>query len=91
MADNKNSYVPFRESKLTRILKESLGGNSKTVMIACVSAERKFYEETLNTLKYSTLAKKIKNKGIKHNIKTISKEEIPNHKPCISKEPSSEF
>lgn len=38
LAENKNSYVPFRDSKLTRILKESLGGNSKTVMIACVSS-----------------------------------------------------
>ena len=37
LAERKNAYVPFRDSKLTRILKESLGGNSKTVMIACVS------------------------------------------------------
>lgn len=65
--------MPFRDSKLTRILKESLGGNSKTVMIACVSSEKRFYEETLNTLKYSSIARKIKNKGIKHNLKVISK------------------
>lgn len=38
LADRKGGYVPFRDSKLTRILKESLGGNSKTVMIACVSS-----------------------------------------------------
>ena len=38
LAEKKSAYIPFRESKLTRILKESLGGNSKTVMIACVSA-----------------------------------------------------
>lgn len=44
LSEKKTSYVPFRESKLTRILKESLGGNSKTVMVACVSSERKFYE-----------------------------------------------
>ena len=42
-------------------------------MIACVSSERKYYEETLNTLKYSSIAKKIRNKGIKNNIKMISK------------------
>lgn len=69
----KNTFIPFRDSKLTRILKESLGGNSKTVMIACVSSVAKFYEETLNTLKYSTIAKKIKNKGIKNNIKIITR------------------
>lgn len=40
LAEKKNQFVPFRDSKLTRILKESLGGNSKTVMIACVSSER---------------------------------------------------
>lgn len=43
-------------------------------MIACVSSERKFYEETLNTLKYSTIARKIKNKGVKNNIKIVSKD-----------------
>ena len=42
-------------------------------MVACVSSERKFYEETLNTLKYSSVAKKIKNKGIKTNSKLVSK------------------
>jgi hypothetical protein len=75
--------VPFRDSKLTRILKESLGGNSKTVMIACVSPERRFYEETLNTLKYSSIAKRIKNKGVRHNIKIISKDSIPDNTNCI--------
>lgn len=77
LAENKGGYVPFRDSKLTRILKESLGGNSKTVMIACVSSDKRFYEETLNTLKYSSIAKRIKNKGVKNNIRMISKGEIP--------------
>ena len=39
----KANFIPFRDSKLTRILKDSLGGNSKTVMVACVSSENKFY------------------------------------------------
>lgn len=71
----KGQYVPFRESKLTRLLKESLGGNAKTVMIACVSPEKKYYEETLNTLKYSSLAGNIKNKS-KRNLKEIKESEL---------------
>ncbi len=42
--NKKTAFIPYRDSKLTRILKDSLGGNCKTVMIACVSAESKFYE-----------------------------------------------
>jgi kinesin family protein 18/19 len=71
----KNQYVPFRDSKLTRLLKESLGGNAKTVMIACVSPDKKHYEETLNTLKYSSVAANIKNKT-KRNIKQIRESEL---------------
>jgi outer membrane lipoprotein SlyB len=66
--------VPFRDSKLTRILKESLGGNSKTVMIACVSPDRRYYEETLNTLKYSTVARGIRNKTVR-NVREVKVEE----------------
>ncbi len=64
-----------------------MGGNSKTVMIACVSSEKRFYEETLNTLKYSTLAKKIRNKGVKHNLKLISKEEVPDYRHFVNGKP----
>lgn len=53
------SFVPYRDSKLTRLLKDSLGGNTKTIMIACVSPAYSAYEETVNTLKYATRAKKI--------------------------------
>ena len=58
------SFVPYRDSKLTRLLKDSLGGNAKTIMIACVSPY--YYEETLNTLNYAERAKKIKNKVCRH-------------------------
>ena len=57
-------HVPYRDSKLTRILKDSLGGNSHTLMIACVSPADTNYEESLNTLRYADRARKIKNKAI---------------------------
>ena len=47
------SFVPYRDSKLTRLLKDSLGGNTKTLMIACVNPSYIAYEETINTLKYA--------------------------------------
>ncbi|GLE02519.1 hypothetical protein PINS_up011357 [Pythium insidiosum] len=54
------SFVPYRDSKLTRLLKDSLGGNCRTVMIANVSPAATSLEETLNTLKYANRAKNIK-------------------------------
>ncbi len=57
-------HVPYRDSKLTRILQDSLGGNSRTSMIACVSPAEINFEETLNTLKYASRARNIKNKPI---------------------------
>ena len=56
----KGFFVPYRDSKLTRLLKDSLGGNSRTVMIANVSPAGSQIEETLNTLKYASRAKNIK-------------------------------
>ncbi|CAH1153425.1 unnamed protein product [Phaedon cochleariae] len=55
-------HVPYRDSKLTRLLQDSLGGNSQTVMIACVSPSDRDFMETLNTLKYANRARNIKNK-----------------------------
>ncbi|TPX64688.1 hypothetical protein SpCBS45565_g05722 [Spizellomyces sp. 'palustris'] len=60
----KDRHVPYRESKLTRLLQDSLGGNAKTVMIACVSPAVEDVDETLNTLKYAHRARKIQNKPI---------------------------
>ncbi|KAJ8640473.1 hypothetical protein MRB53_017167 [Persea americana] len=57
-------HVPYRDSKLTRLLQDSLGGNSRTVMIACVSPADTNAEETLNTLKYANRARNIQNKAI---------------------------
>lgn len=55
-------HVPYRDLKLTRLLKFLLGGNCKTVMIVCVLPLSQHYDETLNTLKYADRAKEIKTK-----------------------------
>lgn len=57
----RQNHVPYRDSKLTRILQDSLGGNSRTSMIACVSPAEVNFEESLNTLKYASRARNIKN------------------------------
>ncbi|XP_067297313.1 kinesin-like protein KIF18A [Pseudorasbora parva] len=56
----KKAHIPYRDSKLTRLLKDSLGGNCRTVMIANVSPSSLSYEDTHNTLKYANRAKEIK-------------------------------
>jgi hypothetical protein len=61
---NKGRHVPYRQSKLTRVLQDSLGGNSRTCMIACISTAEINLEETLNTLKYANRACNIRNKPI---------------------------
>lgn len=60
----KRPHIPYRDSKLTRLLQDSLGGNSHTVMIACVSPADTNMEETLGTLRYADRARKIKNKPV---------------------------
>ncbi|KAG8505018.1 Kinesin-like protein KIF18B [Galemys pyrenaicus] len=59
-AKGRKSHVPYRDSKLTRLLKDSIGGNCRTVMIAAVSPSSLTYEDTYNTLKYADRAKEIK-------------------------------
>lgn len=56
----KGVFVPYRNSKLTRVLQESLGGNSLTAMLAALSPAACNFEETLSTLKYASRAKSIK-------------------------------
>ncbi|CAG8466351.1 21051_t:CDS:2 [Gigaspora margarita] len=55
------THVPYRDSKLTRLLQDSLGGNANTLMIACVSSSESNLNETINTLKYANRARNIKN------------------------------
>lgn len=57
-------FVPYRDSKLTRLLQDSLGGNSQTLMLACVSPSDSNYQETINTLRYADRAKNIKNRAV---------------------------
>ena len=62
LIDPKATYVPYRDSKLTRMLQDSLGGNTKTVMIANIGPADYNYDETINTLRYASRAKSIQNK-----------------------------
>lgn len=62
LVDGKTKHVPYRDSKLTRLLQDSLGGNTKTLMVACISPADYNYEETLSTLRYASRAKNIANK-----------------------------
>ncbi|XP_042643301.1 kinesin-like protein KIF18B [Tyto alba] len=59
-AKSKKTHIPYRDSKLTRLLKDAIGGNCRTVMIAAVSPSVLAYEDTYNTLKYASRAKEIK-------------------------------
>ncbi|XP_048186272.1 kinesin-like protein KIF13B isoform X1 [Perognathus longimembris pacificus] len=61
---NKNKFVPYRDSVLTWLLKDSLGGNSKTAMVATVSPAADNYDETLSTLRYADRAKHIVNHAV---------------------------
>lgn len=71
MADQSNGkkgandkFVPYRDSVLTWLLKDNLGGNSKTVMVATISPSADNYEETLSTLRYADRAKRIVNHAV---------------------------
>lgn len=59
-------HVPYRDSKLTRLLQDSLGGNSKTIMIANIGPSNYNYNETLTTLRYASRAKSIQNQPVKN-------------------------
>ncbi|XP_045887817.1 kinesin-like protein KIF18A [Micropterus dolomieu] len=67
---SKKTHIPYRDSKLTRLLKDSLGGNCRTVMIANVSPSSKSYDDTHNTLKYANRAKEIKS-SLKSNVVSL--------------------
>jgi kinesin family protein 3/17 len=58
----KGKHIPYRDSKLTRLLQDSLGGNTKTLMVGAISPADYNYDETMSTLRYANRAKNIKNK-----------------------------
>ncbi|XP_028857943.1 kinesin-like protein KIF3C isoform X2 [Denticeps clupeoides] len=62
LVDGRSSHVPYRDSKLTRLLQDSLGGNAKTIMVATLGPAPSNYDETLTTLRYANRAKNIRNK-----------------------------
>ncbi|NXY21517.1 KI18A protein, partial [Atrichornis clamosus] len=71
LADPKcKKHIPYRNSKLTRLLKDSLGGNCRTIMIAAISPSSLFYDDTYNTLKYANRAKDIKS-SLKSNVVSL--------------------
>ncbi|XP_078397597.1 kinesin-like protein KIF3B isoform X1 [Cetorhinus maximus] len=62
LVDGKSTHIPYRDSKLTRLLEDSLGGNAKTIMVATIGPASCNYEESLITLRYANRTKNIKNK-----------------------------
>lgn len=79
IANGKQRHIPYRDSKLTFLLKDSLGGNSRTYMIAAVSVASTSFQETMSTLKFAQRAKMIKNKALINeeasgNVESLKKE-----------------
>lgn len=61
LTDGKSKYVPYRDSKLTRLLQSSLGGNAKTHLLLTCSSSQVHIDETLSTLRFGARAKSIRN------------------------------
>uniref|UniRef100_A0A8C3RIS0 Kinesin-like protein n=1 Tax=Cyanoderma ruficeps TaxID=181631 RepID=A0A8C3RIS0_9PASS len=62
LVDGRSTHIPYRDSKLTRLLQDSLGGNAKTIMVATLGPASHSYDESLSTLRFANRAKNIKNK-----------------------------
>eukprot|EP00755_Sulcionema_specki_P017277 Sspe_Gene.11089::Locus_3738_Transcript_2_2_Confidence_0.750_Length_3089::g.11089::m.11089/K10395/KIF4_21_27; kinesin family member 4/21/27 len=76
LSGNENSHVPYRDSTLTRLLQSSLGGDSRTVMLACVSPAEENFDETVGTLRYAQSARSIK-VAPKQHIEVVTEEAGP--------------
>ena len=73
LTEGKGDFIPYRSSKLTRLLQESLGGNSTTTLVITASYSQYNDRETLSTLRFGNRAKSIKNK-VKQNTERSAKE-----------------
>lgn len=80
----KTSHVPYRDSKLTRLLQDSLGGNSQTLMLACISPSEVDFIETLSTLKYANRARNIKNNAVQ-NFEQSENHDIERYRKVIGR------
>ena len=94
LVDGKSNHIPYRDSKLTRILQDSLGGNTKTTMVANAGPADYNYDESLSTLRYANRAKNIKNRPVinedpKDTMLREYQEEIARLKTRLSQMPSS--
>jgi len=95
LVDGKSAHIPYRDSKLTRLLQDSLGGNTKTIMIAVVSPADYNLEESLSTLRYASRARRIQNKPVvnedpKDAMLRAYAEEIAKLKKMLADRPSGE-
>ncbi|XP_044486794.1 kinesin-like protein KIN-13A [Mangifera indica] len=81
--DNDQTHIPFRGSKLTEVLRDSFVGNSRTVMISCISPNAGSCEHTLNTLRYADRVKSLSKSG------NVKKDSVVNSIPALSKDASS--
>ncbi|CAM9093547.1 unnamed protein product [Chrysoparadoxa australica] len=72
LTDDKISHVPYRDSKLTRILTNSLGGNSKTCLVICCSPSSYNANETLSTCRFGARAKRIQNKAVVNETRSVT-------------------
>ena len=75
------AHVPYRDSKLTSLLMHSLGGNSVTLMLACLSPSDRHYDENLSTLGYAARAKRISNKPMVRRCPTVARCVACAHQP----------
>ncbi|KAL4115819.1 hypothetical protein PRIC2_012825 [Phytophthora ramorum] len=71
-----NTHIPYRDSKLTRLLQDSLGGNSETTLLVCASSSSYNSEETVSTLRFGTRAKSIKNKPKVNEERTVAEYKV---------------
>lgn len=74
LGERGRNHIPYRQSLLTNILKDSLGGNSKTVMIACIWSDKAHSDQTLATLKFATRMRRVKTTAVINNVEDLTED-----------------